>query len=175
MKSREEMIKDMTMLGQQPNTIFLGQSVLFKGTAIFGTLKDVPDFKKLEFPVAEEMQLSCSIGLALHGDFLPISVFPRMDFLMRCMDSLINHLDKIELLSEGRFCPHVIIRTSVGGKKQLDPGLQHLGNYIEPLRLMLKTIQVVELGSAETIYPAYEAALESRRSSILVEFGDAYE
>ena len=132
------------------------------------------DSKKIEMPVAEELQLSMSIGLSLNG-FIPVSLFPRMDFLMRCMDSLINHLDKIELLSEGRFKPHIIIRTSVGGVKQLNPGLQHVGNYIEPLRLMLKTIPVVELKTPESIYPAYEKALKSDKSSILVEFGDAYD
>ncbi len=173
MNYREEMSRSMQMLGENPSSIFLGQSILYKGTAMFGTLKDVPKEKIIEFPVAEELQLSMSIGLSLNG-FIPVSLFPRMDFLMRCMDSLVNHLDKIELLSEGRFKPKVIIRTSVGGVKQLNPGLQHVGNYIEPLRLMLKTIPVIELKTPESIYPAYEKALKSDRSSILVEFGDCY-
>ncbi len=174
MNYREEITNAMMLLGQYPDTIFLGQSVLWKGTAMYGTLKDVPKEKIIEFPVAEELQLSTSIGLSLAG-FLPISLFPRMDFLMRCMDSLINHLDKIELLSEGGFCPKLIIRTSVGGVKNLDPGLQHVGNYIESLRLMLKTIPVIALETPESIYPAYEKALQSDGSSILVEFGDLYE
>lgn len=174
MNYREEMTKAMTMLSEHPDTIFVGQSVLYKGTAMFGTLKDVPNAQRIEFPVAEDFQLGYSTGLALAG-YLPISLFPRMDFLLLALNQLINHLDKIELLSEGRFIPKVIIRTSIGGKKQLNPGLQHLGNYIEPLKLMLKTIPIIELKGAEAILPAYEFALNSDRSSIIVEFGDLYD
>jgi len=174
MDYREEMTKAMTMLGQHPDTIFLGQSILYKGTAMFGTLEGVSDSKKIEMPVAEEMQLGISTGLALQG-FIPISLYPRMDFLILAMNQLVNHLDKIELLSEGRFRPKVIIRTSVGGKKQLDPGLQHLGNYVEPLKLMLKTVTIITLDKAEAIMPAYEVALKSGKSSILIEFGDLYD
>ena len=173
MNYKNAMTKAMDLLAQK-DYLFVGQSCAYYGTAMFNTLVNVPMSQRLEFLVAEELQMGVSCGMSLEG-IKVCSLFPRMDFLMRCMDSLINHLDKIELLSEGRYNPKVIIRTSVGGRKQLDPGLQHLGNYIEPLRLMLKIIQVVELGSAETIYPAYEDALRSKRSSILVEFGDAYE
>jgi len=174
MNYREEMTKAMTLLGQHPDTIFLGQSVLYKGTAMFSTLKYVPDSKKIEMPVAEQMQLGISTGLALQG-YIPISIFPRMDFLILAFDQLINHLDKIEILSEGRFKPKMIIRTSVGGKKHLDPGLQHIGNYIEPLRFMCKNINIIRLGSADAIYSAYQFALNNERSSILVEFGDLYD
>jgi len=171
---REEMTGAMTMLGEHPNTIFLGQSVLYKGTAMFGTLKYVPDSKKIEMPVAEEMQMGISTGLALQG-FIPISLYPRMDFLIIALNQLVNHLDKIELLSEGRFKPKVIIRTSVGGKKQLDPGLQHMGDYAEPLRSMLKTINVAVVDTAEAIMPVYRAVLKSDKSSVIVEFGDLYD
>ena len=174
MKYREEMTKAMTLLGYHPDTIFLGQSILYKGTAMFGTLKNVPDEKKIEMPVAEDMQMGITTGLALQG-YIPVSLYPRMDFLILAMNQLVNHLDKIKLLSEGRFKPKVVIRASIGGKKQLDPGLQHIGNYIKPLRLMLDTINVIELGMAEVIVPVYESALSSEKSSILVEFGDLYD
>lgn len=174
MNYRDEMTRSMQMLGENPNTIFLGQSVLYKGTAMFGTLKDVPKEKIIEFPVAEELQLSTSIGLSLNG-FIPVSLFPRMDFLMRCMDSLVNHLDKIALLSEGRFQPHVIIRASVGGTKQMNPGLQHIGDYYLPLSIMCKNIDFYYLNDAEMIYPLYLRALESKRSSMLIELGDMYD
>jgi pyruvate/2-oxoglutarate/acetoin dehydrogenase E1 component len=174
MNYRDEITRSMQMLGENPSTIFLGQSVLYRGTSMFSTLKDVPKEKIIEFPVAEELQLGVSTGLALNG-YIPVSLFPRMDFLLRAFDQLINHLDKIALLSEGRFKPKVIIRTSVGGIKQLNPGLQHVGNYIEPLRLMLKTIPVIALETPESIYPAYEKALKSDKSTILVEYGDLYD
>lgn len=174
MNYREAMTQAMTLLGQHPATLFIGQSVRYKGTAMFGTIKDIPDDKKIELPVAEELQMGQSLGLSLMG-YIPVSMFPRMDFLLCAMNQLVNHLDKWELLSEGRSIPKVIIRTSVGGVKQLDPGLQHVGNYIVPLKLMLHTIPVIELASPASIMPAYEMALRSKTPTILVEFGDLYE
>ncbi len=174
MNYRDEMTRAMTMLGHDPHTIFMGQSVRYPGTAMFGTLKDVPDDKKIELPVAEELQMGQSIGLSLAG-FIPISLFPRMDFLLCCMNQLVNVLDKTEQMSEERFKPKVIIRTSVGGKKQLDPGPQHCGDYHNELRTMCKNIDVYYLDSADIIYFSYQTALDSPRSSILIELGDMYE
>ena len=48
---------------------------------------------KIETPVFEEVQMGMSTGMAMDG-LVPISCFPRFDFLMRCMDSLVNHLIK---------------------------------------------------------------------------------
>ena len=42
---------------------------------------------------------------------------------------MINHLDKIQYMSQKQFRPKVIIRTSVGSKKPLDGGVQHTQNY----------------------------------------------
>lgn len=173
MNYKDEMTKSMKLLTDN-DYLFVGQSVKFYGTAMFNTLVNVPMSQRLEFPVAEELQMGLSCGLSLQ-EIKVCSLFPRMDFLILAMSQLVNHLDKIELLSEGRFKPRVIIRTSVGGIKNLNPGLQHVGNYIEPLRLMCKNIPIIELGTSESIYPAYEFALKSERSSILVEFGDAYD
>ena len=41
------------------------------------------------------------------------------------MNQLVNHLDKIEIISKGNFKPKVIVRVLVGSKKPLDAGLQH--------------------------------------------------
>jgi pyruvate/2-oxoglutarate/acetoin dehydrogenase E1 component len=110
---------DMTQLGKQKDTIFLGQNVICGDFC--GTLKGVPIEKRIEFPVAEELQMGMSIGLSL-GGFVPISCYPRMDFLPRAFDQIINHLNLIEKLSEGIFKPKVIIRTTKGLQKA---GLQH--------------------------------------------------
>lgn len=165
---RDELVKAMNMLGERPNTIFLGQSVAFPGHIMTSTLEGVPKEKMLEFPVAEELQLSASIGLALEG-FLPVSIFPRMDFLMRCMDSLVNHLDKMEAMSQGQFKPKVLIRTMVGSIHPMHPGPQHCQDYTVALRLMLTNINVVCLEQAKEIMPAYRRALKGERSTILVE------
>ena len=50
-KYKDELIRSMKYLSKDKRTIFLGQSVEYSGNAIFNTLKDVDDKKKIELPV----------------------------------------------------------------------------------------------------------------------------
>ena len=84
--------------------------------------------KKLELPVFEDAQMGMSIGLALNG-YVPITCYPRFDFLILAMNQLVNHLDKIRKMSRNEMKPKVIIRTSIGSKIPLDGGPQHTQNY----------------------------------------------
>ena len=102
MKYKQELINSMEWLSGKDDTIFLGQSVLYSGNAIYNTLNTLPKEKMLEVPVFEEVQMGMSTGLALEG-YTPISCFPRFDFLMRCMDALVNHLDKVQYMTENIF------------------------------------------------------------------------
>jgi pyruvate/2-oxoglutarate/acetoin dehydrogenase E1 component len=169
MKYFDELKRSMEWLGQQPRTIFLGQAVGFPGTAMFGTLQNVAAEQRIELPVAEELQMGMSIGLALEG-FVPVSIFPRWNFLLLAINHLVNHLDKLPIISDYR--PKVIIRTGVGSVRPLDPQWQHKGDFTEAFRLMLKTVKVVRLDEPEQIFPAYQRALESEGSTILCEVSD---
>src|SRR3990167_2615631 len=124
MSYKSELTKAMAMLVEDKRTLFLGQSVVYPGQAMFSTLENVPMSRRIEMPIAEDMQMGISIGLSLMG-YIPISLYTRMDFLLLAMNQLVNHLDKIEVMSCGEFIPKVIIRTMVGSKKPLDGGLQH--------------------------------------------------
>jgi len=169
---RNEIIKAMNLLAKDERVIFLGQNTIYGGAiAIHETLKDVPDSKKIELPVAEEMQMGISIGLSLAG-YIPISIYPRMDFLIIACNQLVNHLDKIEQMSAGRFKPKVIIRTGVGGRHPLNPGPQHCQDHTEMLKACLTNIDVVKLERAEDILPAYKRALASEKSTILIELAE---
>lgn len=159
----------MTWLADYPNTVFLGQSVAYPGTAMYGTLDNVPDYKRIELPVAEDMQMGLSIGLALQG-YVPISLFPRFDFLLLATNQLVNHADRLPLMSDYR--PRVIIRTSVGSSRPLDPQWQHKGDYTEAFRSMLKTVRVVKLEEPEQILPAYKEAYQFQGTTLLVEVAD---
>jgi len=172
---RKEIVKAMQYLAGMSNALFLGQSICFPGHAMFSTLEDanVPMDKRLELPVFEDTQMGISIGLAL-GGFLPISIYPRMDFLIIAMNQLVNHLDRMEEMSHRRFQPKVIIRTMVGSKKPLDAGPQHTNDYTEALDSMLTTVSVIKLTTAENILPVYREAARSTRSSIIVEMADLY-
>lgn len=174
MTYKDELVKAMEFLGSQDKTIFLGQSVACSGNAIFQTLENVPMSKRMEMPIFEDTQMGISIGLNLEG-FIPISIFPRMDFFINAMNQLENHLDKIKEMSHNEFKPKVIIRTSIGSVKPLYPGIQHCSDYTIALKVMLKNINVVKLTDSKDIVPEYKRAFESDKSTILIEDSDLYD
>lgn len=175
MKYFDELKKSMEWLAQKPETIFLGQAVNYPGTAMTNTLTEVPEIKLLEMPVAEEMQMGISIGLAVNGT-IPISIYPRWNFLLLATNQLVNHLDKMAIYSNGEFKPKVIIRTSIGSERPINPQIQHTGDYSDAFKLILKNVEVIVLNEPDQIFPAYQKAYlrEDGRSTLLVEYGDYY-
>ena len=173
MKYKDEIIRSMEWLAEKDDTIFLGQSVLYSGNAIYNTLNTLPPEKMLEVPVFEEVQMGMSTGIALEG-LVPISCFPRFDFILRCMDALVNHLDKMEYMTEGIWKPKVIIRTSIGAKFPLDGGIQHTQDYTQMMKDNLTEINVVLLNEPEEIFPTFEDAYQREGSSMIIEWGDYY-
>lgn len=174
MNYRDEMTAAMTMLGKIPNTVFLGQSIKYPGNVMFNTLKNVPMDKRIELPVFEDTQMGMSIGLAIAG-YLPISIFPRMDFIICAVNQLVNHMDKIADMSHGQFAPKVIIRTLIGTKQPMDSGPQHTGDYHKALASMLGNVQVVYLDRPEKVLISYQRAIKNTWPTLLVERGDLYE
>ena len=79
MSYKNELIRAMEWLARKEDTIFLGQACKVSGHAISSTLEKVPDEKRIELPVFEEMQMGISTGMALEG-FVPITMYPRFDF-----------------------------------------------------------------------------------------------
>lgn len=163
----------MEYLAQDERTVFLGQAVAVPGTGMSNTLRDISKDKLIELPVVEEMQMGMSLGMALNGK-IPISVYPRWNFLLCAVSQLVNHVDKVSLMS--KYKANVIIRTSIGSERPLHPQCQHTGDFTEAFRLMCKTVEVIRLDEPEDIFPAYEKALlrDDNRSTILVEWGDYY-
>ena len=174
-KYKSELSRSMKMLARNKNTIFIGQSVKYSGNAIFNTLKDIPKYKKIELPVFEDVQMGMSIGLALNG-YLPISCFPRFDFLVIAFNQMVNHLDKIQKMSDGQFKPKIIIRTSVGSKKPLDGGPQHTQNYNNIFKSILTEIEVIMLNDPKKIYNVYKNCInkKNKKSYLIIEHGDFY-
>jgi pyruvate/2-oxoglutarate/acetoin dehydrogenase E1 component len=163
----------MEYLANDDRTVFLGQAVALPGTGMSNTLKDVSKDKLIELPVAEEMQMGMSLGMALHGR-IPISIYPRWNFLLCAVSQLVNHVDKLSLMS--KYKANLIIRTSIGSERPLHPQCQHVGDFTEAFKLMCKTVEVIRLDEPDQIFPAYEKALlrDDNRSTILVEWGDYY-
>ena len=105
MKYKDELIRSMKFLAEDKRTIFIGQSVKFSGNAIFNTLESIDDSRKIETPVFEDVQMGISTGLSIAG-FVPITCYPRFDFLILAMNQLVNHLDKIRYMSLNNFKPN---------------------------------------------------------------------
>ena len=175
MKYFEELKRSMDFLAQDSRTVFIGQAVEVAGTAMSNTLKDVSLAQRLELPVAEEMQMGMSLGMALQG-LIPVSIYPRWNFLLLAINQLINHVDKIDAMSNGGYNPKLIIRTGIGSERPLHPQHQHVGDFTDAIQRMCLTLEVIRLEESEEIFPAYEKAMlrEDRRNTILVEYGDYY-
>ena len=171
----DELERTMRWLGEQPDTMFLGQAVEYKGTAMTNTLVNVPREKLLEMPVDEEMQMGITNGLAVAGT-VPITIYPRWNFLLLTMNQLINHLDRMPAFSHGEYIPKVIIRTGIGSERPLHPQAQHVGDFTDGLKLMVKNIEIIRLEEPEDIFPAYHRAYNRTdgKSTLIVEYGDYY-
>ena len=175
MNNKSELIKSMNYLSKKKDTLFIGQSVLYSGNAIFNTLKSVSKVKKIEMPVFEDIQAGFCTGLALQG-FVPICIYPRFDFLILAMNQIVNHLDKIRHMSSNEFKPKVIIRTSIGSKNPLDGGVQHTQNYTNIFKKILTEIEVVRLTKPTQIFREYKKAYlrKDLKSTLMIEDGDSY-
>lgn len=163
----------MSFLAEHPKTMFIGQAVKYEGTGLYDSLSHLPSEKRIELPVAEYLQSGLANGMAIEG-MIPVSTYPRWNFLLMGTDQIVNHLDKFITMSNGKCTPKVIIRVAVGSELPVDPQCQHKGNFSDSFRRMLKNIEVIELNEPEEIMPAYEKALnrEDGVSTILVEFAD---
>lgn len=173
MKYKDELIKSMNWLSKKKNTLFIGQSVNYSGNAIFNTLKDVSKSKKIEVPVFEDLQMGISTGMALNG-FVPISCYPRFDFLILAMNQLVNHLDKLQIMSEKVYKPKVIIRVAIGSKKPLNGGVQHTQDYTDAMKKILTEVNVVLLNEPKKIFKEFKKAYTANCSSMIIENADHY-
>lgn len=175
MKYFSELKRSMHYLEKNSKVIFIGQAVEVPGTAMYKTLEKINKKKRIELPVAEEMQMGITVGLLMNG-MIPISIYPRWNFLMCAMNQLVNHLDKLNLMTKGYYKSKAIIRTSIGSERPLYPQHQHVGDYTKQIQEMCPNINIVRLEEPKNIFPEYKKALERKDnvSTILVEYGDYY-
>lgn len=175
MKYFDEIKRAMEWLGEKPNTFFLGQAVGYDGTAMTNTIRKVPENKKFEMPVNEDMQMGITIGMALNGT-VPISIYPRWNFLLLAANQVVNHLDKIKIMSNNEFQPKVIIRTGIGSQRPLHPQHQHIADFTAGFKAMCDWVDIIRLDEPNQVFEAYQYAYEriDNRPTILVEWSDFY-
>ena len=170
---KDSLLSSMTYLGQQEDTIFIGQQVLWQGNPMSTTIVDVPKNKLIELPVMEESQMGISLGMAMAGKFV-ISFYPRWDFLICATNQLVNHVDKIGLMSGDRWKVNMIIRLGKGSDKPLDPGYQHKGNYLQEFESMCPNVQFHNLKNWESIEETYKHVYTQGGIHVIVEYPEFY-
>jgi len=161
----------MTFLGEQENTIFVGQQIVYAGNPMSTTLGNVSKTKMIELPVMEETQMGFSLGLAMNGNTV-ITFYPRWDFIILASNQLINHVDKFELMTGKK--ANILIRLGKGSDKPLDPGHQHKGNYFKEYQQMCKNITFHDLTTTESIIESYQSAYSQGGVHVLVEYPELY-
>lgn len=171
----DELTRSMEYLGKFDNTIFIGQSVEVAGTAMRNTLLNIDDNKLVEMPVDEDFQMGLATGMALTG-LIPISIFPRWNFLLLATNQIVNHLDKLKEITQNKNPGKVIIRTGIGSVTPLHPGPQHTGDFTEAFKLMCPNLNIVRLDKTSMIFDEYQKAYERSDgiSSLLIEWSDKY-
>ena len=170
---KDSLTNMMTKLGEMDNTVFLGQQILFPGNPMSGTLINVPKEKMIELPVMEDSQMGMSLGMAMAGKFV-ITFYPRWDFLICAANQLVNHVDKIELMSNGQWKPNIIIRVAKGSEIPLNPGPQHRGNYFNEFQSITQTIKFFDCVTVDDIENAYNHAINEGGITLINEYPEKY-
>ena len=168
----DALTESMKLCMDDPSTIFIGQQIVYYGNPMSKTIEGLPKERMIETPVMEEVQMGMTVGLSMTGHRV-VSFYPRWDFLICAANQLINHLDKLEAMSDGEWKPNVIVRVGKGSDKPLDPGHQHKADYTEEFSSILKHTNVVKLDSHDKILPAYEKAMEGG-VWVMVEYPELY-
>ena len=171
----DEIVRSMDYISSKEDSIFIGQAVAVAGTAMRNTLLSVPQDKLIEFPVEEDFQMGVSIGFALNG-YVPISIFPRWNFLLLATNQIVNHLDKLKELTGSSNPGKVIIRTGIGSINPLHPGPQHTGDFTDAFKIMCPNLNIVRLDDPLRIFDEYVLAYERQDgvSTMLIEWSDKY-
>lgn len=108
-----------------PNVFVFGLGVDdIKG--MYGTTKDLHKkfgaSRNFDTPISEDAMTGVAIGAALAG-MRPIHVHQRMDFLLLCMNQLINLAAKIHYVFGGEFSVPLVVRSIIG--RSWGQGAQH--------------------------------------------------
>jgi len=171
MTYKEALTHSMNLLAQRPKSLFIGYNLQY-GSCSYGTMQCVPKESIIEMPVAEALMAGMSTGLSL-GGYQPVLIFERHDFTLLALDQIVNHLDKIDIMSKGEFKPKVIIRATVGGIKPFYPGPQHVQDFTEVYEKLF-TFPVIRLLNAEQIIDEYTKAINHNESTMLVDYRSLY-
>ena len=87
------------------------------------------------------------------------------------MDQIVNHIDKIEQMSNGQFSAPLIIRVITGAQRPLYPGPQHCQDYTSILHQLLH-MPIFTVNSAKDVLHYYT---HRNHPSMFIEYRENYE
>ena len=172
MKYKEALKKSMEMLAQDKDVRFIGYNISY-GSRVYGSLSNIPISRCLETPVAENLMIGLATGMSLEG-YKPVLFFERHDFILNALDGIVNHLDKLEVMSHNQFTPRAIIRANIGAKGMLYPGLQHIQDFSEVLKKIV-SFPVISLENSEDVLREYEKAKKFDKNIMFIEKRELYD
>ena len=168
---KADLIDAMTYLGEQDDTVFIGQQIVWPGNPMSTTLVNVSKAKMIEVPVLEETQMGMSLGFAMAGRTV-VSFYPRWNFLICAASQLINHVDKHKEMTGQQV--NMFIRVGKGADVPLDPGPQHKANFVEEFKSMCPSINFYDLKTKNSILDIYKTAYKAGGVHVLAEYPELY-
>ena len=162
-----------TKLVNEQGYIIIGQGARDGGHGMSSTIDETLLASCIELPVFEETQTGIALGMGLAGCNV-MSIYPRFDFFISGLSQLVNHSDKVEAMSGGKFRPNIVFRVGVGAKVPLDAGPQHTNNYAAPIREMLTRIVVHEIGKGVDPQVAFDTVATDGGIHLIIEHYEYY-
>tara|TARA_Y100000034_G_scaffold45936_1_gene56485 strand:+ start:15309 stop:16526 length:1218 start_codon:yes stop_codon:yes gene_type:complete len=163
--------QSMEKLSENKRTIFIGYNIKY-GTKAYNTLSNIPKNQLLETPLAENLMSGLAIGLALKN-YHPVLFFERHDFMLIALDSLVNHLDKLEGMSEGQFKAPVLIRAVAGEETPLYPGPQHIQDFTKAYEDLF-SLPIYKPQTARQVLETYQTLGTFKNPAIIIEKKELY-
>ena len=163
-----------TTLVKERGYVIIGQGARDGGHGMSSTIDNALLDRCIELPVFEETQTGIALGMGLACANV-ISIYPRFDFFISVLSQLLNHSDKVEAMSGGKFRPNIVFRVGVGAKVPLDAGPQHTNNYTAPVRQMLTSIVVHEIEKGVDPQSAFDIISRTGGIHLVVEHYEYYE
>ena len=162
-----------TRLVEEKDYLIIGQGAVDGGHGMSSTIDSNIKKNCIELPVFEETQTGIALGMGLAGKNI-MSIYPRFDFFISGLSQLINHSDKLDQMSGGKFEPNIIFRVGVGSKFPIDAGPQHTNNYTEQIKKMLVNIKVHELIKGSNPSIVFEDIILKGGIHLLIEHYEFY-
>ena len=116
-------------------------------------------------PLSEDAMTGYGVGLAMRG-YRPIHVHQRADFLLLCMNQLINMAAKIKYVSNAQESAPLIVRAIIG--RSWGQGAQH-SQSLYSLFGNIPGLEVLVPATANDVYNTYKNLLRQNEPAIVIE------